>query len=401
MEQVGTKALTQMLQEALGNLYNPLYSPPEDLLSTLRIPAGSFPKAMVEAIHAMRPDASVPDDAAIRRYHQLLCLRYVEGLTQEATAERMGISTRYLRDIQRLSVQALATHMLEKLAREAQSDEPPASTSQIARELVSLEQTAPRLTASVGESLRGALSLVQMLECMRSVHVELVNINAETALAIHPSALKQVLVRGLEELGRRMPSGRISVSTEREAPELGSSLQIAMKATPAMPDGVYDLALMDDILTPHGGSVRISHGITETVLDIAVPTAEPARVHVLVVDDNDDLVTFYRAYAIGTVYDIEQVREGGAALPFAASHPLDLIVLDVMLPDMDGWELLIQLRDHPLTRATPVVVCSVIRDEELAHALGAVGHVPKPVGRRAFLSALNQAMAASRSPCGR
>ncbi len=93
----------------------------------------------------------------------------MEGLTQEATAERMGITARHLRKLQRLSVQTLATHMLENLARGAHPDEPSASTSQVTCGLVSLEETATRLTASVGESLRGALSLVQMLECMRSV----------------------------------------------------------------------------------------------------------------------------------------------------------------------------------------------------------------------------------------
>ena len=78
----------------------------------------------------------------------------------------------------------------------------------------------------------------------------------------------------------------------------------------------------------------------------------------------------------------------------------DIIVLDVMLPDVDGWELLSQLHEHPLTRSVPVIVCSVVGEEDLALALGAKVYLPKPVRRQQFLQALDQAVnqAAARAP---
>ena len=78
------------------------------------------------------------------------------------------------------------------------------------------------------------------------------------------------------------------------------------------------------------------------------------------------------------------------------AHRPDLIVLDVMLPDpdMDGWKLLMQLHGDAKTRAIPVVVCSVVREIELALALGAAVYVPKPVARRDFLAALESALCA-------
>ena len=71
-------------------------------------------------------------------------------------------------------------------------------------------------------------------------------------------------------------------------------------------------------------------------------------------------------------------------------QPPDLIVLDVMLPDTDGWKLLIQLHEDPITRSIPVIICTVIREEELAYSLGAAHFLAKPVEPRQLVEALDQ-----------
>jgi CheY-like chemotaxis protein len=63
-----------------------------------------------------------------------------------------------------------------------------------------------------------------------------------------------------------------------------------------------------------------------------------------------------------------------------------------MLPDIDGWKLLTQLREHPATQAVPIIVCSVVRREKLALALGATMYVSKPVGYQQFVQALDQSL---------
>ena len=56
----------------------------------------------------------------------------------------------------------------------------------------------------------------------------------------------------------------------------------------------------------------------------------------------------------------------------------------------DGWELLSHLREHPLMGSTPILVCSVVMEEELALALGADLYLPKPVERQPFIAALDR-----------
>jgi CheY-like chemotaxis protein len=67
----------------------------------------------------------------------------------------------------------------------------------------------------------------------------------------------------------------------------------------------------------------------------------------------------------------------------------EVIILDVMMPGIDGWELLQRLKTLRETQLIPVIICSVINDPELAFALGASQYVPKPVTREALLRALH------------
>ena len=60
-----------------------------------------------------------------------------------------------------------------------------------------------------------------------------------------------------------------------------------------------------------------------------------------------------------------------------------------MLPDIDGWDLLTRLHENPDTRPLPVLICSVMREKELARALGARYFLSKPVQRQDFIVALD------------
>jgi CheY-like chemotaxis protein len=79
-----------------------------------------------------------------------------------------------------------------------------------------------------------------------------------------------------------------------------------------------------------------------------------------------------------------------AGLELAEQLVPDAIILDVMMPDMDGWELLQRLRSLPSTSAIPVIICSVFSDPELAFSLGASAVLSKPVKQADILETLRQ-----------
>ena len=67
-----------------------------------------------------------------------------------------------------------------------------------------------------------------------------------------------------------------------------------------------------------------------------------------------------------------------------------VITVDLMMPGEDGWDLMQQLAKNPLCARIPVVVCSVLRERELALYMGAAAFVEKPITEHALLAVLER-----------
>jgi CheY-like chemotaxis protein len=146
--------------------------------------------------------------------------------------------------------------------------------------------------------------------------------------------------------------------------------------------------LVDEMLLRQGGTRvwRVTEG--KAVCELRLPAMR--RATVLLVEDNQDLYYVYRRYTQGTPYRIQHVPNASQLIEAIRSTRPDAIVLDIMLPDGDGWQILTHLHQSPETRDIPVIVCSVVRAQELARALGAAAYLAKPVQRDEFIAALDR-----------
>src|SRR5688572_8430828 len=77
---------------------------------------------------------------------------------------------------------------------------------------------------------------------------------------------------------------------------------------------------------------------------------------ILVVDDLRDNRQMYAEYLEYDGYHVEQAGSGAEAVVLAEEATPALIVMDLSMPDMDGWEATRRLKAHPMTRAIPVLV---------------------------------------------
>jgi signal transduction histidine kinase/DNA-binding response OmpR family regulator len=94
-----------------------------------------------------------------------------------------------------------------------------------------------------------------------------------------------------------------------------------------------------------------------------VVTASPTKPRLLLADDNADMREYLRNL-LSAQYDVEAVADGEAALAAALRAPPDLVLTDIMMPNLDGFGLLRALREHPATRATSVILLSARAGEE-------------------------------------
>jgi PAS domain S-box-containing protein len=113
-----------------------------------------------------------------------------------------------------------------------------------------------------------------------------------------------------------------------------------------------------------------------------------ARPRVLIADDQDDMRQ-YLGRLLGETYEVEEVADGKEALEIARERPPDLLLADVMMPGMSGFDLLRELRGDQRTRTVPVVLLSAQAGEESrleGLAAGADDYLVKPFSARELLA---------------
>lgn len=117
---------------------------------------------------------------------------------------------------------------------------------------------------------------------------------------------------------------------------------------------------------------------------------------VLVVDDEPNIVLSLEFLMKKAGFEVEVARNGQEALEAIARRPPDVLLLDVMMPEMDGFEVCERLRAEPRGRATKVVMLTARgRDSERQRglALGADAYVTKPFSTRELVERVKAMLA--------
>ena len=107
----------------------------------------------------------------------------------------------------------------------------------------------------------------------------------------------------------------------------------------------------------------------------------PPKANVLIVDDDDDVRLLCRVNLEFVGYRIREAVDGQAALDAVAAERPDVVLLDVMLPEIDGWTVLASIKDDPATRDLPVVMLtarSLEEDQRKGWSTGAAEYITKP-----------------------
>jgi DNA-binding response OmpR family regulator len=99
---------------------------------------------------------------------------------------------------------------------------------------------------------------------------------------------------------------------------------------------------------------------------------------VLVVDDDAEIREIVAMALEDDGYRVDTACDGAEALCKANEHQPDAIILDVMMPVMDGWEFLAKWRTRPFEHRAPVLVMSAVGNRRMALDAGAQGYLSKP-----------------------
>jgi PAS domain S-box-containing protein len=129
---------------------------------------------------------------------------------------------------------------------------------------------------------------------------------------------------------------------------------------------------------------------TESTRALNAPVIEalPGERIALVVEDDPKSAELICVQLEAEGFRVLQATSAEDALVLAVQQPLSLITLDIMLPNMDGWEFLSHIKRMPALRSIPVVIISIVADLNRGFALGAAAVMQKPISRRELYESL-------------
>jgi CheY-like chemotaxis protein len=170
------------------------------------------------------------------------------------------------------------------------------------------------------------------------------------------------------------------------------------------------LAMVKLLAELHGGTVAVGSAVGQgscftvwlpllaveegalATAKVTFPSALIERVsgvrNALVVEDDIKSADLIRVQLEAEGFNVLHAGSAEAGLALAVQQPLALITLDIMLPNMDGWEFLSRIKQMPDLRRIPVVIISIVADRNKGFSLGAAAVMQKPMSRHELYESL-------------
>jgi signal transduction histidine kinase/CheY-like chemotaxis protein len=123
-----------------------------------------------------------------------------------------------------------------------------------------------------------------------------------------------------------------------------------------------------------------------------IPAVSAGKKRILVIDDDPDAVYMLQENLGETEFDIIGAKNGQEGLSLARQAQPDVILLDVFMPGMDGWQVISELKDEQETRKIPVIFLTIIDKKALGMRLGAAAYLLKPLDTALVKDTINQVL---------
>jgi len=399
------------LRSSLHYLYDTVHLRRSPLIQLLGLGAefdqgAALQRVLTNAIRTLKPDDDEPPQSTAWRIHDTLSLEYIRQYARDAVAMQLGISERQLRREQRLALEALAQRLWQNLDFTS-FDAAPARTTEtistalpdkdqaLSDELVSLQSFAQEQLEPLGEILQTVHDLLQPLARQWRTPLQ---VNIESGLADVP--LSQPIMRSIL---LTILSVAIPLTSEGEAVitvrHTGTRMEIGITCTRINPPPVLDgddprMKTARQLAAFYGADIAIARHDSGFTVTLRLPVIE--QIPVLVIDDNAGWDEMLKRYVVGSRYHIVGAHQPHAALSMAEKLQPAVIFLDVMMPEIDGWQVLSELRQEQSTSHIPIVVCTALPLEGLALSLGVNAFLQKPVTQDQFLGVLDKLITTSR-----
>ncbi len=384
--------MTRWVRSGLAHLYDAafLQTHPLNLLQGADKTLDTITRAqrvrrlLLDGIESLRPQSTktVPPQAA--RAYAILSYRYVDGLTMDEITDKLSLSRRQIYREHEKGIEAIACLLADQHASPLQAAPNELETAQV--EVNRLRQSLRTEVLNLGDVLDGVLALLSPMAEQAGMQVNVQRASALPTVQADRVQLRQALISVLA-YALEIACAPVHLNLTHAA----NRIQVDVVTSCA--EGITDsncteLTIAKALIEAQSGQVVFTSSQNTWQAVLHLPATQQATL--LVIDDNADLVELFRRYLGGHQVNVVGVNESAEALQVAAELQPALILLDVMMPGLDGWEVLQHLQGTPETSGIPVVVCSVMKEHKLALSMGAAGTLTKPVSQTDFLEMMRR-----------
>jgi CheY-like chemotaxis protein len=344
-------------------------------------------KELLHLVEELNPGGGAPPFSREWRRYRLMAMRYVDGADPQHIADHLAISRRqYYREHQ-AAVEAAAALLRNRLPVQ-----PPVTGYEQPDNLLQIEVTRLNQQEHIaypGEIVAGVLALLDQLSTAAGVTIHnAIPTDRRTAVLISRNVLRQVMLGVLSTLLATSHDTSLSLSCQSQSQHIHMTIAFETPVMASEPE-IYDQ------LEPYNNMLQFGGGmITPIFIDAGmlhgVQLQMPAdtRNTILVIDDNRDMLELYERYLTSTSFQVYYADKASTALDLARDIKPGVVILDLMMPETDGWEIMKALRAEDGLQDTVIAICSVLRHRELALALGANYFLQKPISEITLLTAI-------------
>ena len=353
---------------------------------------------LIDAIKTFQPPGDSPSNSKKWRQYESLYYRYIEGFSQQEVADQLNLGVRHLLREQNSALEELAGYLIRQYKIQSVTvKENNGSLNGDADNLITAEES--ELAWLEQNPIYPPLDIIQALDSVfettsaitkdHKVKLKMHVQENVPGLAVHPVAFNQIMINLLTVAIPMAENGwiivnvnsetdgvRIEIRTEKSTGNSKSSLE---KQT-------LKIEMANRLVSICGGKLEIAETISMFTSRITLPIIN--RQKLLIVDDNQDTLQLFIRYCSNTRYQVIPCIDASEIIDTVKIQKPDIIIIDVMMPQIDGWLVLRHLRQQPLTAGLPIVICTILPQEELAYSLGANVYLKKPVSRQEFLTVL-------------
>lgn len=346
--------------------------------------------ALLEVIEELYPGPDAPPFSKEWRRHRLMVLRYVEAMEPQTVADQLSISRRQFYREHASALDALVDILWERVDTDQPDDSSPDynadQSSAMQAELARISLTDSY--ADLAEVLEGTLAVLDRVFQQHTISIERTLPDDLPLTSIGHNVLRQVLMGifgyFIEHISHTTLKLTIVPGDDSVGLQIGSEPAYIFDEEDILPH----LANYRNMLRLGSNGLDLLYNARQRPVGFVLELPLEYDCTVLAVDDNEDTLALYKRCLIPNRYRVITTPSAHAVLKLAHEVRPDIIILDLMMPDQDGWDLLQLLANQPDTTHIPIMICSVLKQRQLALTLGAAAFLEKPFTEQSLLKAL-------------